>query len=185
MSANLNLVPTQNAIADHLDLDQSRVSRLVERGVIPRACSLDEARRSYIRHLREQAAGRGGDGQSRLVDQRARQAEADAQLKELEYWTRVGALVAVEDLEPLLAGWAVGARASIENAVERLVTSIESQHGLEIDRSTIDASLSVAYDAIAAYPTRPGNADTDGESATVSPEEGAEPRKEDLDALDE
>lgn len=177
--------PTQAEIGEHLDMDQSRVSRLTERGVLSRGCSLDEARREYIRHLREQAAGRGGDGQSRLVDQRARQAEADAQLKELEYWTRIGKLVAVEDLQPLMESWSVSARASIENAVERILTGIESQHGIEIDRSAVDAGLAVAYDAIAAYPSRRDNADAGGESVPVSPDEVSAPHKEDLDALAE
>ncbi|KWH58823.1 hypothetical protein WM00_08915 [Burkholderia cepacia] len=52
-------MPTQQQIADHFDLDQSAVSRFVDKvGLDYRAVSIDEIRIAYIRHLCEVAAGR-------------------------------------------------------------------------------------------------------------------------------
>jgi phage terminase Nu1 subunit (DNA packaging protein) len=55
---------TQNQIAMHLDLDQSRVSVLcAEMSIDWKNSSIDEIRYAYIRRLREQAAGRfSGEG---------------------------------------------------------------------------------------------------------------------------
>ncbi|MFP3624620.1 MarR family transcriptional regulator, partial [Burkholderia sp. SIMBA_051] len=65
-------MPTQQQIADHLDLDQSAVSRLVDKlGIDYRQASVDDVRIAYIRHLREMAAGRGSNTGIDLVAERA------------------------------------------------------------------------------------------------------------------
>lgn len=61
---------SQADLGDHLDLDQSSVSDLVRRGVFPKAArgayDLNACRVAYIRHLREQAAGRAGRVKTKL-----------------------------------------------------------------------------------------------------------------------
>ena len=101
--------------------------------------------------------------------QRARQASADADLKELQYWREVGELVAVVDVEPRLAGWAVAARSEVLSATDKLLAQIESQHDITIDREISAAIMTSALHAIAAYPrlTRPGvESDSDSHPAT-------------------
>ena len=55
-------------VAAHLDLSTSRLKGLIETNVIddaePGEMDLDAARVNYIRHLRSQASGRGGDSLS-------------------------------------------------------------------------------------------------------------------------
>nr|VFK01753.1 MAG: hypothetical protein BECKH772A_GA0070896_102394 [Candidatus Kentron sp. H]VFK01847.1 MAG: hypothetical protein BECKH772B_GA0070898_102494 [Candidatus Kentron sp. H]VFK05170.1 MAG: hypothetical protein BECKH772C_GA0070978_102435 [Candidatus Kentron sp. H] len=70
---------------------------------------------AYIRDLRETAAGRGGDEQVNLTLQRTRQAEADANLKQLELFARAEKLVSIDELEPKLNHWASLARSEVEN----------------------------------------------------------------------
>ncbi|MDX9975360.1 MAG: hypothetical protein RBU21_20405 [FCB group bacterium] len=157
--------PTQGEIAAHLDMSERNVRELLGKlGVNHRSSTLDEVRVAYIRYLRELAAGRGGEDQYDLTKQKARQAEADARLKELDYWERVGVLVNVEELEPLLAGFAALGRAEFENALEKIVAAIESKHGVEIEEALIAGPRDDAYRAIAAYPSVLGDdAGGDGE----------------------
>ncbi|MBP0492098.1 hypothetical protein [Roseomonas indoligenes] len=65
-------------VAEHLDLTDRSVRELQKRGVLPQgkrgALDLGECRLAYIRHLREQAAGRAGtkDSKHSLATERAR-----------------------------------------------------------------------------------------------------------------
>lgn len=162
-------MPTLREIAAHLDMSEANASTQMRAlGVDWKETTLDECRIRYIRDIREKAAGRGGDEQFSLTQARARQAIADATLKELDYFERIGELVAVQDLEPRLAAWAVAIRAEVENAVARIIAHIESKHGIEIDQAAIDGFVCAALDAAAAHPL-----DGDGDAAA-----GVEPAAE-------
>lgn len=68
---------TQQYIGQHLDLDQSSISRLCNELCIDwKTTSIDEIRIAYIRHLREQAAGRAAAGDLDLATERAGLAKA-------------------------------------------------------------------------------------------------------------
>ncbi len=66
-------------VAGHLDISTTRLKVLIDAKVIddakPGEMDLDAARVNYIRHLRAQASGRGGD---RLSAARARWERASA-----------------------------------------------------------------------------------------------------------
>jgi phage terminase Nu1 subunit (DNA packaging protein) len=71
--------PLQAEIADHLDVSDRRVRELaVEWGIDSKSISLAEWRVRYIRHLREQAAGRATEGDLDLATERARLAKEQA-----------------------------------------------------------------------------------------------------------
>ncbi len=69
----------KTAVALHLDISVQALKGLIERKVVddakPGEMDIDEARVNYIRHLRSQASGRGGDSLSR---ERARLASEQA-----------------------------------------------------------------------------------------------------------
>lgn len=172
---DLDAVATQSGFAAVVGISQQAVSDAVSRGVIAAGGTYAEWLLAYSAHMREQAAGRGGDDQGNLTKQRARQASADADLKELDYLERVQELIAVKDFEPQLAAWAVAIRSEFENAVARIVALIESKHGIEIDNAAVDDIVCAALDAASAYP-RVGREDAaQGRGA-------AEEAEEDLDA---
>lgn len=71
--------PTQAEIAEHLDISERRVRELaVEWGIDSRETSLGAWRIRYLRHLREQAAGRAAAGDLDLATERARLAKEQA-----------------------------------------------------------------------------------------------------------
>ena len=77
---------TQLEAAEHLDLSQPAISNLISAGVIISSgrggINLDDARISFIRHLREAAAGRTGD--ETLTGERIRLTSAQAQKVEMQ-----------------------------------------------------------------------------------------------------
>lgn len=69
--------PTQVEIAAHLDMSERNLRDVLEQlGANHKQTSLAEIRVGYIRRLREQAAGRLGDGDMDLVQERAALAKA-------------------------------------------------------------------------------------------------------------
>nr|VFJ91465.1 MAG: hypothetical protein BECKH772A_GA0070896_100325 [Candidatus Kentron sp. H]VFJ92612.1 MAG: hypothetical protein BECKH772B_GA0070898_1003130 [Candidatus Kentron sp. H]VFJ99333.1 MAG: hypothetical protein BECKH772C_GA0070978_100316 [Candidatus Kentron sp. H] len=109
-------IPTQVEIGNHLDLSDRSVREILPKlGIDHRQSNLSTIRIAYIRDLRETAAGRGGDEQVNLTLQRTRQAEADANLKQLELFARAQRLVSIDELEPKLAHWASMARNEVGN----------------------------------------------------------------------
>ena len=144
---------TQKEIANHLDMSDRNLREVLAKLKIKSSKeSLDNIRITYIRHLREQAAGRGGDNQVKLTSARAQQAISDARLKDLTYFEKVGALVSVEAIEPMLESWAVNARSEIQYAIEKVVTAIQSQHNIEINQELIDNEFANAFRTIGGYP---------------------------------
>lgn len=97
-------MPTQQAIAEHLDLDQSAVSRLVAELKIDWAeTPMDAIRIAYIRRLREQAAGRATTGDLALATERARLAREQADRVAMENARRRRELAPVSTIETVLA----------------------------------------------------------------------------------
>lgn len=144
---------TQLEIAEHLSMSERNVRSVLKKiGIDHRSASLDEIRVGYIRMLREEAAGRGGAEQYDLTRARARQAEADAQLKELQFHERVGSLVEADWVSELISDHAISTRNEIDQAIDRLFLSIENEHGIRIDRTTADRALADAYRTIQDHP---------------------------------
>lgn len=143
---------TQSGFGALVGISQQAVSDAITRGVLVAGGTYAEWLLAYSAHMREQAAGRGGDDQGNLTKARARQAIADATLKELQYRREIRDVIAVAELEPSLITWIVGIRSAVENLAARLVALIESKHGIEIDTADVDDLVCTALDAIADYP---------------------------------
>jgi terminase small subunit / prophage DNA-packing protein len=95
---------TQKEIAEHLDLDQSQVSRLcAEMGIDWKAAGMGEIRVLYIRKLREQAAGRATTGDLDLASERAALARASREKIDLQNAVTRKQLAPVSLIEEVLA----------------------------------------------------------------------------------
>lgn len=144
---------TLKSIAAHLDMSERNLRDvLIKIKLDHRKATVTQIRVAYIRHMRDQAAGRGGDEQQTLTKARTREAQINAQAKELQYFKDVGLLISVDEIEPALANWAVLARSEVSNAMVKIIASLESKHGIEIEQGLIDESLGSAFAAIASYP---------------------------------
>lgn len=118
---------TQQQIAIHLDMTQQAASDLMGRLMIDwRTSSLDEVRVAYIRHLREQAAGRSID----LSTERARLAKEQADRVAMQNAVTRGELAPAILIEEVLAKAAAkiaGVFDAIPGAIRRRVPSIPTE----------------------------------------------------------
>jgi hypothetical protein len=144
---------TQTESADRLDMSERNFREVCKKlSLDHRTMPFDVVAIEYIRHLREQAAGRSVAGQEAQTRARTRESEASAKLKELQYLREVGALVMAEDVLPMFVNWATTARSEVQFSVEKIIAGVESQHGIKIDQGLIDDNLRHAFGAIASYP---------------------------------
>jgi len=86
---------TQRAIAAHLDLSVVRIQQLQYAGVIKKDASLDCARLSYLRWLRERSSSKSN---SDINNERARLVHHQANLAALEEETRRSKLIPADDI---------------------------------------------------------------------------------------
>lgn len=101
------LSPKQAQIAEHLDLSERSVRELLDdAGLDHRLCTLSEIRLTYIRRLREQAAGRAAAGDLDLAGERARLARAQAEKVEMQNAVTRGELAPVVLIEQVLTNTA-------------------------------------------------------------------------------
>ena len=157
-------IPTQQQIADHLDLSQGEVSRLLDELAIDwRDTAMDTIRVAYIRKLRAMAAGHRSSSGDDLVQERVLNERLDRQMKELQLAEKRGQLVNVAELEPMLVQMVVAFRTDLTTRDDKLKSAIDALHGLDVDLQlfndhTHDALLQLArYDPERAGFDAPGD----------------------------
>ena len=87
---------TQRALAVHLVLSVSRIRQLQYAGVIEKDASLDSARLSYLRWLRERISSKSN---SDINNERARLVHHQANLAALEEETRRSKLIPADEID--------------------------------------------------------------------------------------
>ena len=159
---NLNTKATQTKFADLVGVTQQAISKQLDKGILQAGQTYKTWLKSYCEHLRETAAGRGGSHQENSALANIREKTASAQLKELDFHEKTKALVPVNEIEPMLANWAVLARSEVTNAVSKITTNLESKHNIEIEQDLVDEQLGAAFAAIANYPANLSGDDPEG-----------------------
>lgn len=132
-------MPTQQQIADHLDLERSTVARLLDKlGMKASDTTLDEVRVGYIRQLRSNAAGHKSDDGLDLVRERVLTERVDRELKQLQVAEKRGMLINVEQLEPELMHMVGAFRAELLARDDKLASELSTLYGIEIDVNLIN-----------------------------------------------
>jgi terminase small subunit / prophage DNA-packing protein len=123
-------LPTQKAIAEHLDMSQQQVKEMLEKLNLPADSPLDSVRVAYIRRLREQAAGRYSEGPLDLVNERARLAKEQADRLEMQNAVTRKEMAPVIIIENVLARAGVkvaGILDAIPGMIRRRSKSVSSE----------------------------------------------------------
>lgn len=133
-------MPTQQAIADHLGINQSEVSRhLAALQLDWKTAGMDAIRLAYLSHLRGVAAGhRSADGMD-LARERALTEQVDRELKQLTLAEKKGQLVNVAQLEAGLARQYAAFRIELEARDDKLKEEIDELYGISVDRDLISS----------------------------------------------
>ena len=131
---------TQSEIAAHCDLTQQQVSKLIHKYGLPaRNCDIDTFRVTYIRELRETAAGRqsANGGDLDLVEERARQAHHDANIKALVEAEKNRELVNAEEVVDMWTKQIAAVRAKLLS----IPTKNAPVAAIEVDAHVIEELL--------------------------------------------
>jgi phage terminase Nu1 subunit (DNA packaging protein) len=149
----------QSEIARHLDLSPRRVRELVRDGVLPQGVDLDTARCAYLRHLREQAAGRRGNAAGSSLDltaERAALARAQRQRVEMENAARAGRLLEAADVSREFANIIKIVVAGLETLPDVLDRDTSIGHAAVVRvREVVDRLREELYQKLAAEPEPP------------------------------
>lgn len=147
---------TQQQVARHLDLSARAIADLQERGVLPHAgrggLDLDVCRVAYVRHLREQAAGRGaGYGELDLAAERARLAKEQADSQAMKNSELRGELIPRGDVEPLMCMLTSGVKLRLGSVPSRAAPEVRlagsDVEAEELLRHFIDEALNELAEA--------------------------------------
>lgn len=163
-------MPTQKQIADHLDLDQSAVSRLLDKlGVEWKTAPMEQIRVAYIRQLREQAAGHKSETGSDLVHERVLTERVDRELKQLQVAEKRGLLINVAQLEPELMNMIGAFRGELLARDDKLADELSALYGIEVDVAILNEHTYSALTQLGRYDSgRPGHAAPTGGSADAT-----------------
>jgi hypothetical protein len=153
-------MPTQTEIALHLGMNQSEVSRHMDRlGINWKTASLQEVRLAYIAHLRGQASGHTADDGSNLVQERVLTERVDREMKQLTLAEKKGQLVNMAQLEPALVAMVVSFRTELMARDDKLAEDLSTVYGITVDRALIEEHTRAALEHFAGYD--PGGAGPD------------------------
>lgn len=145
-------MPTQQQIAKHLDLDQSAVSRMLEKlGIEWHGATMDQIRVAYIRQLRAQAAGHKSDDGMDLVKERVLTERVDRELKQLTVAEKRGLLINVSQLEPELMNMIGAFRGELLARDDKLAGELATLYGIEVDVAILNEHTYSALSQLARY----------------------------------
>lgn len=145
-------MPTQQQIADHLDMSQQAVADLMERLAIDwRAADMDAIRVAYIRQLRGQAAGHKSESGLDLVKERVLTERVDRELKLLLVAEKKKLLINVEQLEPELTNMFGAFRSELLARDDKLKSEMDALYGIDMDITLLNEHTNTALSQLARY----------------------------------
>lgn len=149
---------TQVEFAALVGISKQAVSAHVKAGVLPEAATGREWLKAYCQRLRLEAAGRTpSDARERRDFAIARQAEAKAALDERELYRQDALILDIETVRQAMTEWITLGKNEFLSTVDRMITGIESEHGITIDREQLQPDIDAALRAIGDYQFEPGS----------------------------
>lgn len=151
-------MPSQKAIAEHLDLSQPEVSGfLAESGINWRTTDLAAIRVAYIRKLRAAAAGHRSTDGGDLIAERVMTERVDRELKELQLAEKKGQLVNLAQLEPELVQMVASFRTELLARDDKLKADLDALYAIDVDLQVLNDHTHESLTQLARYdPERAG-----------------------------
>ena len=151
-------MPTQKAIAEHLDLNQSEVSRhLADLGLDARTTDLATIRVVYIRKLRAIASGHKSHDGMDLTRERVLTEQVERELKQFELAEKKGSLVNLGQLEPELLQMVAAFKVELTARDDKLKAALDALYGIDVDLQLLEDMTRDSLAQLARYdPERAG-----------------------------
>jgi hypothetical protein len=163
-------MPTQQEIADHLDMSQTEVSKFLNQaGIDWKVETLDYIRVQYVRKLRGNASGHKTEDGDDLVRERVLTERVDREMKLFTLAEKKGALVNVAQLETELQQMVGAFRAELLSRDDKLKLMIDAQYGIALDLAILNDHTYAALSHLARYdPGVPGAGVAPGADAAAA-----------------
>jgi len=146
---------TQAELAAHLGVSAKYINDLIGKGVIKRQdkgkYDLDECRKQYISHIREQAAGRASAGELVLADERARLAKEQADAKEMENAVERGDLVYIEDVAKQIENQLTKVRTRLLSVPTKVAPEAHACASVREVQNVIELAITEALNELVGY----------------------------------
>jgi phage terminase Nu1 subunit (DNA packaging protein) len=140
---------TQAKIAAHLGMSERNLRELLPKlGMDHKVDDLEDIRIAYINHLRGIASGHQASNGEDLVAVRIREANANADLKEIELAAKVGEFVVIEDVIEVLGELGSKIVQEISSAGDRMIDAIDDKYEIEFDEDLVNGHLESATSRI-------------------------------------
>jgi hypothetical protein len=141
---------TQIEIANHLDMSVTRLKEVLPKLSIAESSDIDAVRIAYINHLRNMAAGRGGENhQERLAKAKSRESELKGDKLEMEMARDAGLLVPADEVEKEWASLITAARAELLAMSAKLKDDIKAQFDIDVPEEFIKQYVNAALEHLA------------------------------------
>lgn len=159
MSSNttdfLDKKATQVAFAELIGITQPGVNRHIG-GCLQKGQSLRVWLHSYCEHLRNEAAGRGGNDQANLTRARIEESEAKTRMTNVAYAEKIKSLVPANDALDILTEWASYTVNEIEQCHAAVVHEIETKFSITIDDALVSEFVVPSNERIGKYASKLG-----------------------------
>ena len=147
---DLDCEAKQTQFAELVGCTKQAISKRVERGVLVRGGTYRQWLKAYVDVLRGEAAGRGGDAQKTLTEQRIQESIANTMSKNIANMKEMGILVCVEEVAEVMGVFAREINGSFGELGSSIKAKFRSQFDeLEFDDEFIDEPVRVAANRVA------------------------------------
>lgn len=162
MADLLDQKATQSGFADMVGVSKQAIQKQAPKIPLKAGQTMRTWLRKYCEHLREEAAGRGGESQARLTAQRIKESEAKTLAMELDNLERLGELVAIDDVGRVFDEFTREVPAQLLGAAEHIADTLESKHSISIDDEHINKPIRLAAERVAGIASKLGDALREG-----------------------
>jgi len=142
----------QTEFASLVGASQPAIHKHLDNGTLVRGGTYRQWLRAYCEKLRDEASGRtASDQRLKLDEARTREASANARMKELMLFKEEQLILDKAQVREAIDGWIALAKSEYTNSIEKILAMLESQHGITIDRESIDGTTAAAMRVIADF----------------------------------
>lgn len=146
---------TQVEVSKHLGVSTTVIGELTARGVFEKASrggyDLEECRLKYLRHLRDQAAGRAASGDLDLGAERARLAKEQADAKEMENAIERGDLVYIEKVAKEFETQLLKAKTKLLAMPSKIAAEVHASANVKEAKELIELNMQDALSELVGY----------------------------------
>lgn len=149
MSDSLGEIATQASLAELVGCTRQAIQKLSSSIDFPRNGTNREWLLLYCDRIRQEAAGRGGESQKNLTNQRIAESEQKTLAMSLDNMEKLKLLVPVEVMSGVFDEFAAAVPISFNTAAEKILSAIESKYSISINDELVHEPLRSASSRLA------------------------------------